>query len=179
MDKFNTEEVNKSVTIATVGIRAFNCDFPSLQYINNLAYNIDIHETLIKAESLCLQLLALPDLPDDVRTAVTGKNVAMMTPDVDRTDPFLMMRSPQVARLLSMDDESSSAQASAISEAEDDILVIRENGTSSTNDLSAGNDTGHASHCVNSSVGETALNVEHPSSDDDVIVLSEEVENIF
>ncbi|EDO50033.1 predicted protein, partial [Nematostella vectensis] len=52
-----------------------------LKYVNELAYQIDVQETLIKSETLCCQLLTLPDLPDDVRAIVSGRNASVMTPD--------------------------------------------------------------------------------------------------
>ena len=42
------------------------------QHINDLSYQIDLNKTITRAEALCLQVLTYPLLPPEIREIVTG-----------------------------------------------------------------------------------------------------------
>ena len=162
--------------------------FP-FQYINDLAYSMDVQEVLIRAEQLCVQLLAYPNLPEEVKAILTGRNEAMMTPNVERPDPFLMAHSQYVVNLLeeySVGRANSAVQTSDLEalnleEASQELNISKESSSdfcqTDMNDLdvvSAGsgqNDDGSNENRVN--------NEEVVSDEDEIVVLSEEAQNIF
>ena len=160
------------------------------QYINDLAYHIDVQETLLTAERICLQLLTLPNLPDEVKQVVTGKNVAVMTPDAERSNPF---QAPHRAlqSLVVINENGSSAEGPSDEAGTSTALAGTEGAEKAETALLAGNlDDEHTNDLsivtndalrddVGAAVNEQPLNVEEPSSDDEIVVLSEEEENIF
>ena len=156
--------------------------FFSLQYINDLANNIDVQEMLIRAEQLCLQLYAYPDLPGEVKLILTGKNEAMMTPNVERPDPFLAAHSRHVVNLL--EDYGGAKASSAVQR----CLLAAINSDESSKQSSSGNsqtdlndlDAGSARSSRNDGASnENQTNEEVVSDEDEIVVLSEEAQNIF
>ena len=145
----------------------------SSQYINDLAYNIDVQEVLLKAEQICLQLLIFPDTPEEVKAILTGKNEAMMTPNVEKPDPLLMAHSRHVVNLLEgcgLGKGSSPFQTYFSSEVSSQEVDLDKEGTSSDNqtEMNDLDNTPTGSH-------ENRIN----DSDDEIVVLSEEAQNIF
>ena len=150
-----------------------------LQYINDLAYNIDVQEVLIKAEQICLKLLAYPDTPEEVKAILTGKNEAMMTPNVEKPDPLLMAHSRHVVNLLEgcgLSKSNSPFQTSFTSEVSPQVLDLEKEGTSgdSQTEMNDLDSTPTGSHRTGDS-NENRIN----DSDDEIVVLSEEAQNIF
>lgn len=150
-----------------------------LKYINDLAYNIDVQEVLIKAEQICLQLLAYPDTPEEVKAILTGKNEAMMTPNVEKPDPLLMAHSRHVVNLLEgcgLSKSNSPFQTSFTSEVSPQVLDLNKEGTSgdSQTEMNDLDSTPTGSHRTGDS-NENRIN----DSDDEIVVLSEEAQNIF
>ena len=151
-----------------------------LQYINDLAYNIDVQEVLIKAEQICLQLLAYPDTPEEVKAILTGKNEAMMTPNVERPDPLLMAHSRHVVNLLEgcgLSKSSSPVQTSFTSEVfpqEVDLDKAEDTSDDNKTEMNDLDSTPTSSHRTADS-NENRIN----DSDDEIVVLSEEAQNIF
>lgn len=143
-----------------------------------MAYQIDVNETLIKAETLCLQLLALSDVPEDVRAIVTGKNVAVMTPDIERPDPFLMlMTGRNVSGLYSVPEEFTSLATPGSSHDNSDVNGLN---SSVVNDLSIVKvDEDGTCNDMPSKPQDNNAPVSADQSDDEIIVLSEGAENIF
>lgn len=147
---------------------------------------MDIQEVLIRAEQICLQLLVYPDTPEEVKAILTGKNEAMMTPNVERTDPFLMAHNRHVVQLLEgcgLGKTSSPAQTSILtafsSEASIQVLDSDKESTSDGNQAEI-NDLDNASSgsrraTIEDDSNETRIN----DSDDEIVVLSEEAQNIF
>ena len=165
-----------------------NAEFLASQYINDLAYNIDVQQILIKAEALCLQLIAFTDLPEEVRAILTGRNEAMMTPNVERPDPFLMDYSRHVARLLELNQNNGPqctgsptspppipAQSSQLSDSNGENSNENTNETNDLNIVSASAQQKGGSN----SQEETPFNVEEQCSEDEIVVLSEEASNVF
>jgi len=151
----------------------------SSQYINDLAYNIDVQEVLIRAEQICLQLLAYPDTPEEVKAILTGKNEAMMTPNVEKPDPLLMAHSRHVVNLLEgcgLSKANSSFQASFSSEVSSREVDLNKEGTSGENQMEMNDldSTPTGSHRTGDS-NENRID----DSDDEIVVLSEEAQNIF
>lgn len=157
-----------------------------LKYINDLAYNIDVQEVLIRAEELCLQLLALPELPGEVKAILTGKNEAMMTPNVERPDPFLMAHSRHVVDLLEgqgAGTASSFMYSSALAafnpqESSQELNILEDCDFTQTdmNDL----DVGISRTTLNDTEpSENRANEEVVSDEDEIVVLSQEAQNIF
>ena len=148
------------------------------QYINDLAYNIDVQEVLIKAEQICLQLLAYPDTPEEVKAILTGKNEAMMTPNVEKPDPLLMAHSRHVNLLegFGLGKGRSPVQTSCSSEVSSQEVDLDKEGTSSDNQAKMNDldNTPTGSHRADDS-NENRVN----DSDDEIVVLSEEAQNIF
>lgn len=109
---------------------------------------------------------------------MTGKNVAVMTPDIERPDPFLMlMHGRNVSGLYSVVEEESHVTQPGTSS-----IIGNENGLNSSviNDLSIVkvNEDGTCNETSSKPQSNNVhLNVEQ--SDDEIIVLSEEAENIF
>ena len=134
---------------------------------------------LLKAEQICLQLLVYPDTPEEVKAILTGKNEAMMTPNVERPDPFLMAHSRHVVNLLegySLGKGSSPVQTSFSSEVASQVLDTDNQAagdgiqTAEMNDLDSPTNSQRAGD-----PNETRMN----DSDDEIVVLSEEAQNIF
>lgn len=134
---------------------------------------------LLKAEQICLQLLVYPDTPEEVKAILTGKNEAMMTPNVERPDPFLMAHSRHVVNLLegySLVKGNSPVQTSFSSEVSSQVLDSDKesagdgNQTAELNDLDSPTNSQRAGD-----TNETRIN----DSDDEIVVLSEEAQNIF
>ena len=159
--------------------------FFSCQYINDLADNIDVKEMLIRTEQLCLQLFAYPNLPQEVKAILTGKNEAMMTPNVERPDPFLAAHSRRVVNLLEGVKASSAAQRSLLAaiNSEESTQELNKSKQSSSgdsqtdlNDLDAGS---ARSSRNNGGSNENQTNEEVVSDEDEIVVLSEEAQNIF
>lgn len=137
---------------------------------------MDVNEILITAETLCLQLLALSDVPEEVRAIVTGKNVAVMTPDIERPDPFLMlMTGRNVSRLYPLVEERDSLSEPGPSNVNNGMntSLINDLSLVKVNEDGTCNDTSPKPHENN-----VPLNVEQ-QSDDEIVVLSEGAENIF
>lgn len=157
-----------------------------LKYINDLAYNIDVQEVLVRAEQICLQLLVYPDVPAEVKDILTGKNEAMMTPNVEKTDPFLMAHSRHMVHLLDgcgLGKASSPLQTSNLTACDTDesIHVLP-----SDNEITEGrnetrmNDLDRASsRSGRAQVAGESNEVQMNDSDDEIVVLSEEAQNIF
>ena len=155
------------------------------QYINDLADNIDVKEMLIRTEQLCLQLFAYPNLPQEVKAILTGKNEAMMTPNVERPDPFLAAHSRHVVNLLEGVKASSAVQRSLLAaiNSEGSTQELNKSKQSSSgdsqtdlNDLDAGS---ARSSRNNGGSNENQANEEVVSDEDEIVVLSEEAQNIF
>ena len=134
---------------------------------------------LVKAEQICLQLLVYPDTPEEVKAILTGKNEAMMTPNVERPDPFLMAHSRHVVNLLegySLGKGSSPVQTSFSSEVPSQVVDTDNEAagdgiqTAEMNDLDSPTNSQRAGDA-----NETRMN----DSDDEIVVLSEEAQNIF
>lgn len=141
---------------------------------------------LIRAEQICLQLLAYPDVPGEVKDILTGKNEAMMTPNVERTDPFLMAHSRHVVNLLEgcrLGNASSPLQTSylaAFNSEESSQALNADKGSTGDGNQTEMNDLDRAS------AGSSRAQIEGDSnesrindSDDEIVVLSEEAQNIF
>ena len=151
-----------------------------------MAFNIDVQEVLIRAEEICLQLLVYPDLAEEVKAILTGRNEAMMTPNVERPDPFLMAHSRHVVDLLEgygVTKGTSSAQSSFLAafnprESSQELNILENSNFTQTdmNDLDVGvtkstlSDTGSSENRVNEDV---------VSDEDEIVVSSEEAQNIF
>ncbi|PFX32122.1 TBC1 domain family member 15 [Stylophora pistillata] len=157
-----------------------------LKYINDLAYNLDVQEVLVRAEQICVQLLAYPDLPAEVNDILTGKNEAMMTPNVEKTDPYLMAHNRHVVSLLEgcgLGKASSPLQTSNLTACDTDesIHVLpSENRSTEDNNETEINDLDRASARssrpqIEGESNEAQMN----DSDDEIVVLSEEAQNIF
>lgn len=160
-----------------------------LKYINDLAGNIDVQEVLIKTEELCLQLLAYHDLPDEVSAILKGKNEAMMTPNVERPDPFLMAHSRHVVNLLedygvvkaNSAMQTSDLEAFKLEESTQELNTSKDSSSdycqTDLNDLgSRAFGSGPEGNDANS---EHQVNEEVVSDEDEIVVLSEEAQNIF
>ena len=135
---------------------------------------------LIKAEQICLQLLVYPDTPEEVKAILTGKNEAMMTPNVERRDPFLMAHSRHVVNLLEgcgIGKGNSPIQASFSSEVSSQEVDLDKEGTSGDNHTEM-NDLDHATSTGSQRAGDSNENRIN-DSDDEIVVLSEEAQNIF
>lgn len=141
---------------------------------------------LIRAEELCLQLFALPKLPEEVKAILTGKNEAMMTPNVERPDPFLMAHSRHVVDLLEGQEAgtatsfmySSVLAALNPQESSEELNILEDCDFTQTdmNDL----DVGIARTTLNDTEpSENRANQEVVSDEDEIVVLSEEAQNIF
>lgn len=141
---------------------------------------------LIRAEELCLQLFALPKLPEEVKAILTGKNEAMMTPNVERPDPFLMAHSRHVVDLLEGQGAgtatsfmySSVLAALNPQESSQELNILEDCDFTQTdmNDL----DVGTARTTLNDTEpSENRANQEVVSDEDEIVVLSEEAQNIF
>lgn len=141
---------------------------------------------LIRAEELCLQLFALPKLPEEVKAILTGKNEAMMTPNVERPDPFLMAHSRHVVDLLEGQGAgtatsfmySSVLAALNPQESSQELNILEDCDFTQTdmNDL----DVGIARTTLNDTEpSENRANQEVVSDEDEIVVLSEEAQNIF
>lgn len=141
---------------------------------------------LIRAEELCLQLFALPKLPEEVKAILTGKNEAMMTPNVERPDPFLMAHSRHVVDLLEGQEAgtatsfmySSVLAALNPQESSQELNILEDCDFTQTdmNDL----DVGIARTTLNDTEpSENRANQEVVSDEDEIVVLSEEAQNIF
>ena len=161
----------------------YNFLFLSCQYINDLAYNMDVREVLIRAEQLCLQLLVYPELPEEVKAILNGKNEAMMTPNVERPDPFLMAHSRHVNLLegYGVGKANSAVHTSCLAafnseESSQELNISNESEHTQTdmNDL----DVGSARSGQTESNG-NRINEEVVSDEDEIVVLSEEAQNIF
>ncbi|KAL9984661.1 hypothetical protein ACROYT_G006982 [Oculina patagonica] len=151
-----------------------------LKYINDLAYNMDVQQVLLKAEQICLQLLVYPDTPEEVKAILTGRNEAMMTPNVERPDPFLMAHSRHVVNLLegySLVKGNSPVQTSFSSEeVSSQVLDSDKEGASDGNQTAELNDLDSPTNSQQADdTNETRIN----DSDDEIVVLSEEAQNIF
>lgn len=134
---------------------------------------------LIKAEQICLQLLAYPDTPEEVKAILTGKNEAMMTPNVERPDPFLMAHSRHVVNLLEgcgLGKGNSPFQISFSSEVSSQEVDLDKEGTRGDNqkEMNDLDSTSTGSQRAGDS-NENRIN----DSDDEIVVLSEEAQNIF
>lgn len=134
---------------------------------------------LIKAEQICLQLLAYPDTPEEVKAILTGKNEAMMTPNVERPDPFLMAHSRHVVNLLEgcgLGKGNSPFQISFSSEVSSQEVDLTKEGTRGDNqtEMNDLDSTSTGSQRAGDS-NENRIN----DSDDEIVVLSEEAQNIF
>ena len=147
---------------------------------------MDIQEVLSRAEELCLQLLVLPELPEEVKAILYGKNEAMMTPNVERPDPFLMAHSRHVVDLLEGQGAgtASSFMYSSVlaafspqgSSQELNILEDCDFTQTDMNDL----DVGIARTTLNDTEpSENRANEEVVSDEEEIVVLSEEAQNIF
>lgn len=157
-----------------------------LKYINDLAYNMDVREVLIRAEQLCLQLLVYPELPEEVKAILNGKNEAMMTPNVERPDPFLMAHSRHVVNLLEgygVGKANSAVQTSGLAafnpeESTQELNISNESEHTQTdmNDLDVGS---AGSRQINVESNGSRINEEVVSDEDEIVVLSEEAQNIF
>lgn len=161
-----------------------------LRYINDLAYNMDVQEILIRAEQLCLQLLVYPDLPAEVKAIITGKNEAMMTPNVERTDPFLVAHSRHVNLLqgygivkANSAVQTSDLAAFDLAESTQELSIIKESssqfdGQTDWNDL--GNGVPGSTSCRNDDgPNENGISEDRVSDEDEIVVLSEEAQNVF
>ena len=134
---------------------------------------------LIRAEQICLQLLAYPDTPEEVKAILTGKNEAMMTPNVEKPDPLLMAHSRHVVNLLEgcgLSKGNLSFQTSLSSEVSSQEAEFVKEGTSGENQMEMNDldNTPTGSHRTGDS-NENRIN----DSDDEIVVLSEEAQNIF
>ena len=153
-----------------------------------MAGNIDVRETLTRAEQLCLQLYAYPDLREEVKLILIGKNEAMMTPNVERPDPFLVAHSRHVVNLL--DDYGGAKANSAVQR----CLLAAINSDESTQELNTSTqsssgcsqtdlndlDAGSARSSRNDGASnENQTDEEVVSDEDEIVVLSEEAQNIF
>jgi hypothetical protein len=100
-----------------------------------------------------------------------------MTPDIEKPDPLLLkMHGRNVSRLLPVTEEGSPSSP------EQRNGTSIENGftTSVINDLSIVNEDGSYIDVSSKPITNNApLNVQGNASDDEIIVLSEEAENIF
>ena len=179
-------QVSYSATSVTLSHVTF---FPR-QYINDLAYNMDVQEILIRAEQLCLQLLVYPDLPAEVKAIITGKNEAMMTPNVERTDPFLVAHSRHVNLLqgygivkANSAVQTSDLAAFDLAESTQELSIIKESssqfdGQTDWNDL--GNGVPGSTSCRNDDgPNENGISEDRVSDEDEIVVLSEEAQNVF
>ena len=154
-----------------------------------MAGNIDVQEVLIKAEELCLQLLAYHDLSGEVSAILTGKNEAMMTPNVERPDPFLMAHSRHVINLLedygvvkaNSAVQTSDLEAFKLEESTQELNISKESSSdycqTDLNDL--GNGAFGSGPEDNDANSEHRVNEEVVSDEDEIVVLSEEAQNIF
>lgn len=134
---------------------------------------------MIKAEQICLQLMVYPDTPEEVKAILTGRNEAMMTPNVERPDPFLMAHSRHVNLLeeLSLGKSNSPVQTSFSSEVSTQVLDTDQEGASDGNQIEELNDLDSPSTSPQRA-GDTNENRIN-DSDDEIVVLSEEAQNIF
>lgn len=164
-----------------------NVLFYPWQYINDLAYNLDVQEVLIRAEELCLQLLAYPSLPEEVKAILTGKNEAMMTPNVERPDPFLVAHSRHVVNLLEgygLGKANSAVQTSGLAafnldDSSHELDVSKESDPSQMPDMNDLDIGSSASGRNDDGSNETRINEEVVSDEDEIVVLNEEAQNIF
>lgn len=102
--------------------------------------------------------------------------MAVMTPDIEKPDPLLLrMHGRNISRLLPVTEERGSEQSNGTSNGNDmcssvindlSIVSVHEDGT--CHDVSSKTLTNNV-----------PLNVQANGSDDEIVVLSEEAENIF
>ena len=140
-----------------------------------MAYHIDVQETLVTAERLCLQLLTHPELPDEVRAVVIGRNVAVMTPDSERSNP---LNGPhRTLDTLGIVTENGATQEGIFEEPGTSTALPGNEDNSAINVDQERNDLSMTTSGIQQD-NVQPLNVE-PSSDDDIVVISEEAENVF
>jgi len=149
---------------------------------------MDVQEVLIRAEQLCLQLLAYPDLPGEVKAILTGKNEAMMTPNVEQPDPFLMAHSQYVVNLLeeySVGKANSAVQTSDLAalnleEASQELNTSKESSSDfSQTDMNDLDVVSASSGRNDDGSNENGVQEEVVSDEDEIVVLFEEAQNIF
>lgn len=162
-----------------------------LKYINDLAYTIDVQEVLIRAEQLCLQLRVYPGLPAEVKAILRGKNEAMMTPNVERTDPFLVVHSKHLDLLKDYGVINANPAvrtldltASDLGESTHELNTNEETSSESAvqttwNDLGNGVRPGTISVRNEGGPNENGNNEDQLSDGEEIVVLSEEAQNIF
>ncbi|XP_015747685.1 PREDICTED: TBC1 domain family member 17-like [Acropora digitifera] len=162
-----------------------------LKYINDLAYTIDVQEVLIRAEQLCLQLRVYPGLPVEVKAILRGKNEAMMTPNVERMDPFLVVHSKHLDLLKDYGVVNANSAvrtldltASDLGESTHELNTNEETSSESAvqttwNDLGNGVRPGTISVRNEGGPNENGNNEDQLSDGEEIVVLSEEAQNIF
>lgn len=146
---------------------------------------------LIRAEQLCLQLRVYPDLPAEVRAILSGKNEAMRTPNVERTDPFLVVHSKHLDLLkdYGVIKANSAVQTPDLTgyhlaESTHELNTNKETSSESAvqtawNDLGNGVRPGTISVRNEDSPNENRSNEDQLSDGEDIVVLTEEAQNIF
>lgn len=141
---------------------------------------------LVRAEQICLQLLVYPDVPAEVKDILTGKNEAMMTPNVEKTDPFLMAHSRHMVHLLDgcgLGKASSPLQTSSLTACDTDesihVLPSDNESTEGSNETRMNDLDRASSRSGRAQVAGEPNEVQMNDSDDEIVVLSEEAQNIF
>lgn len=141
---------------------------------------------LVRAEQICLQLLVYPDVPAEVKDILIGKNEAMMTPNVEKTDPFLMAHSRHMVHLLDgcgLGKASSPLQTSNLTACDTDesihVLPSDNESTEGSNETRMNDLDRASSRSGRAQVARESNEVQMNDSDDEIVVLSEEAQNIF